>query len=138
MRYFLDTEYNEFGGQLISMGIVSASGKELYFELDTPIIWKPWVEKHVKPLLTGPVVSREAAQKMMQFYFGSDATTPIIYCDWPADIQHFCDMQDLNMGNRWGVNRWEFILQGKMETKPGNPHHALSDAHALRKVWLGL
>lgn len=137
MRYFLDTEFNEFGGELISLGLVSASGKELYFELDTPITWRPWVEQHVKPLLTGPKVGREVAQKTLAAYFITDASTPVIICDWPADIAHFCSLLDLGFGKRLGVNRWEFILQDiNSTTKPDTPHHALSDARALRKSWL--
>src|SRR5882762_8527398 len=49
-RYFLDTEFNEFGGSLISLALVGADGRELY--VSTPCK-KPsaWVKKNVIPII---------------------------------------------------------------------------------------
>ena len=51
MRYFLDTEYNGWGGALISLALVPDDGEELYLTLaiDDPIL--AWVERHVVPYL---------------------------------------------------------------------------------------
>lgn len=135
MKYWLDTEFNEQGGELISMGIVAEDGRELYFEL--PIAeeaWKPWVRANVKPLLTETPMAKETAQKWLARFFVGDGE-PHICCDWPADIAHLCTMLDLGDGKRLGANRWTFELRGKLGAKSDTPHHALSDARSIRDVW---
>ena len=51
VRYFLDTEYNGFGGSLLSLALVPEDGDELYLTLksDEPIV--EWVDRHVIPYL---------------------------------------------------------------------------------------
>lgn len=134
MKYFLDTEFNEQDGALISLALVDEQGHELYFEVPLREPWKPWVSEHVKPKLTGPLVDYQFAQLALQAYFAED-DAPIIICDWPADIAHLCHLLDLGQGRRMGASRWEFILQGQMNTSPEIPHHALSDARALKVSW---
>ena len=51
MRYFLDTEYNGIGGELLSLALVPDYGDELYLTLrnsDPPL---DWVERHVVPFV---------------------------------------------------------------------------------------
>ena len=51
MRYFLDTEYDGFGGPLISLALVPEDGgEELYLVLDQDAT-DPWVERNVIPFL---------------------------------------------------------------------------------------
>jgi len=50
VRYFLDTEYNGFGGALLSLALVPEDGSEEFYvtlQCDVPI--DPWVERHVMP-----------------------------------------------------------------------------------------
>ena len=51
MRYFLDTEFNGFGGALLSLALVPEDGQEFYvtLECDDPVF--PWVERNVVPYL---------------------------------------------------------------------------------------
>nr|MBA4771246.1 hypothetical protein [Sphingobium sp.] len=52
MRYFLDTEFNGFGGTLISVALVPEHGdQEFYVSLPLPDEIEPWVAKHVIPYL---------------------------------------------------------------------------------------
>ena len=51
MRYFLDTEYNGWGGALLSLALVPDDGEELYLTLDWSGALDPWVEKNVTPYL---------------------------------------------------------------------------------------
>src|SRR3546814_5579366 len=52
MRYFLDTEYNGFGGELISLALVPEHGdQEYYAVLPLPDEIHPWVERNVVPYL---------------------------------------------------------------------------------------
>ena len=51
MRYFLDTEYNGWGGALLSLALVPDDGEELYLTLDWDGPLEEWVERHVVPYL---------------------------------------------------------------------------------------
>ena len=51
MRYFLDTEFNGFGGALLSLALVPEDGDEFYVTLDCPDPLDPWVERNVIPYL---------------------------------------------------------------------------------------
>ena len=52
MRYFLDTEYDGFGGRLISLALVGESGgDEFYVVIDGEPVRDAWVERHVMPFL---------------------------------------------------------------------------------------
>ena len=53
MRYFLDTEYNGFGGALMSLALVPEDDaqEEFYTVLSPPARIEPWVERHVVPYL---------------------------------------------------------------------------------------
>ena len=51
MRYFLDTEYNGWGGALLSLALVPDDGEELYLTLDWSGPLEEWVERHVVPYL---------------------------------------------------------------------------------------
>ena len=51
MRYFLDTEYNGWGGALLSLALVPDDAEELYLTLDWTGTLEPWVEKYVLPYL---------------------------------------------------------------------------------------
>ena len=45
MRYFLDTEFNGFGGQLLSLALVPEDGgEEFYITLQHDGPFEPWVE----------------------------------------------------------------------------------------------
>ena len=53
MRYFLDCEYNGFGGALLSMALVPEDGgEELYLTFDCAGPIDLWVERNVLPFMT--------------------------------------------------------------------------------------
>ena len=51
LRYFLDTEYNGWGGALLSLALVPDDGEELYLTLDWDGPLEEWVERNVVPYL---------------------------------------------------------------------------------------
>ncbi len=61
MRIAIDCEFNEFGGELISMGLVAEDGREWYEALPCPNPGK-WVEDHVIPILGRKPISKEQFQ----------------------------------------------------------------------------
>ena len=78
MRYFLDTEYNGFGGTLLSLALVPADGSEEFYAVithDGPL--DPWVERNVLPFLDtvpqalrAPHLSRAAAADTILLHKG--------------------------------------------------------------------
>ena len=94
MRYFLDTEYDGWGGALISLALVAESDEELYLVLDHQPS-DPWVQRHVMPFLDSvpeplrsPRLSRAAAAEALAFFLGGDPDV-VIVADWPEDIAQF-------------------------------------------------
>ena len=96
MRYFLDTEYNGFGGALLSLALVPEDGGEEFYvtlECDGPI--DPWVERHVIPFLDmvpeplrSPRLPRQAAAEALAAWLAHDSA-PDIVADWPEDLAQF-------------------------------------------------
>ena len=92
MRYFLDTEYNGFGGALLSLALVpDDGGEEFYVTIahDGPL--DPWVERHVVPFLDmvpaslrSPRLSRDAAAEALASWLQHDPA-PHILAHWPED-----------------------------------------------------
>src|SRR4051812_25108538 len=94
MRYFLDTEYNGWGGALLSLALVSEQGDELYLTLQWEGPLEPWVERHVIPYLdtvpaplVSPRMSRPDAAKAIEHFFAGDHDA-LIVADWPEDIAY--------------------------------------------------
>ncbi|MBU0557078.1 MAG: hypothetical protein KKD64_00400 [Alphaproteobacteria bacterium] len=143
MRYFLDTEYNGFGGALISLALVPEDGdQELYLSLlPIPMPLHPWVEHNVIPYLrhvpTGLdyAVERPNASELLATYLAGDPH-PLIVADWPEDIAHFCTLLMTGPGEMVSVSRVRFELidaTGFSSARNSQvPHNALHDARALR------
>jgi hypothetical protein len=49
VRYFLDTEFNGFGGTLLSLALVPEDGEEFYAIIASDDPLHPWVERNVIP-----------------------------------------------------------------------------------------
>jgi hypothetical protein len=132
---YLDTEFNGFGGELISMALVSPEGHEWYECMDPPkMVWNAWVHENVLPVLGKEPIPkdafRESFKKFIEWF-----DRPQIICDWHTDIMHFCQMLD---GDSWPQSipfegTFKVIQTPTGEPKPEIPHNALSDARALMK-----
>ena len=143
MRYFLDCEYNGFGGALLSLALVPADGgDELYLTFDCadPIV--DWVERNVVPFLGQvpdslklPVMDREQSARAIAMYLGDD-TEPEIIADWPTDIELLCGLLSFAPGLMVPVPDLRFRLLQLGAFSPAEnsavPHNALHDARALR------
>ena len=51
MKYFLDTEFNEFGGELISLALVREDGESIYLVYPDLPEYGAWVKEHVVPII---------------------------------------------------------------------------------------
>lgn len=148
MRYFLDTEFNGFGGALLSLALVPEDGEEFYVTLSCEAALLPWVEQNVAPFLdhvpvglVSPRLSRRDAAIAMSHYLAIDPQ-PVILADWPEDISQFCNLLMTGPGEMVPVpaTTFQLVPLGGFSTAANSavPHNALHDARALKDHILGL
>lgn len=142
MRYFLDTEYDGWGGALISLALVPEDGEELYLTLALGDPLEPWVERHVLPYLdsvpaglVSPRLKRIDAAQMLSHYLAPDPD-PLIVADWPEDIAQIAMLLITGNGDMVACPhlRFEMLRLPGFSTAATSkvPHNALHDARALR------
>lgn len=143
MKYYLDTEFDGFGGKLLSLALVREDGPSVYFVFPTAVmaVTDPWVAENVVPILwdcpEGSESSpKEAATTVAQF-LKSDIN-PVIITDWPADIRYFCELIEFPMGQMAPIASLKFELHRVDAYPSGLPgavqHNAWWDAMALRHL----
>lgn len=138
MRIFCDSEFNGFGGELISFALVpeDSSKPELYLILEQERPYQPWVLINVIPHLgDAQVVDRERAGRTLAAYLRL-FDDPVLVADWPEDLSHMLNL--LLIGPGMMVATPDFRLEyrnfkGFAAAKESQvPHNALWDARALR------
>lgn len=144
MRYFLDTEYNGFGGALLSLALVPEDGgEEFYVTLECEAPLDPWVERHVIPFLDmvpgslkGPRLQRRAAAHALAAWLAHDSV-PDIVADWPEDLAQLSMLLVTGPGQMVAVPSLTLrlaTLHGfSTAANSAVPHNALHDARALRE-----
>ena len=148
MRYFLDTEYNGWGGALLSLALVPEAGEELYLTLDWDCALEDWVERNVIPYLdtvpdalVSTRLSRADAARTIAHYLAGDPE-PVIVADWPEDIAQFNALLIIGPGLIAEVPplTFKFVALSGFSTAANSkvPHNALHDARALKEHVLGL
>lgn len=133
---YIDCEFNEFHGALISMALVSECGKEFYQVLHCADPG-PWVREHVMPVLNAepvprPIFERRLGQYLMQF----DAVHVVV--DWPEDIAHFCQALIVGPGFRLDTPPLTMEVRRDLDAVSAIPHNALADARAIRELAMTL
>lgn len=139
MRYYIDTEFNGTGGQLLSIALVRQDGAHFYEVLHAHELIVPWVKAHVVPHFGQEPVARLQAVKKMQKFLRKDAKdgggAHIFIADWPEDIAHFCSMLLRDHGKRNDPFQFASLLLNLpgFDTAHASrtPHNALADAEAL-------
>ena len=147
MRYFLDTEFNGFGGELMSLALVPEHGdQEYYAVLPLPADVHPWVARNVVPylhsvpdMLDNRIDAITAAHDVAAFLAGD--RDPVIVADWPEDIALFCRLLLTGPAEIADVGsmRFEFLRSPGFSTARNSkvPHNALHDARSWRDFVLG-
>lgn len=132
MKLFLDTEFNGFGGSLISIALVSEAGHEWYQVLNCR---RPtdWVRRNVMPVLNQAPTSPAALRASLRSFFDQFNNVHIV-ADWPEDISHLCRQLVSKKGHQvlTPPMTLELLTIGGVMTTSATPHNALSDARALR------
>jgi len=143
VRYFLDTEYNGFGGALLSLALVPEDGgEEFYVTLECDAALDPWVERHVVPFLdmvpeqlkTSRLPRHVAAGALAAWLAHDEA--PDIVADWPEDLAQLAMLLVTGPGMMQPVPALSlhFVPLPGFSTAAISavPHNALHDARALR------
>lgn len=129
MRIWIDCEFNEFQGELISLALVDEQGREFYESLgcDNP---GAWVAQHVMPIIGKDAISRPVLQDRLQRFL-SDYDRVHIIADWPEDIAHFC--QTLITGPGFRLDTPPLTMEVvRIDASSEIPHNALADARGIR------
>jgi hypothetical protein len=135
MRIFIDCEWNDFKGELISMALVSEHGHEFYevVPCDKP---SEWIAKNVMPILDKAAIPFSEMQWRLQFWLSQFHDVHII-ADWPEDIKHFCDALIVGSGLR--INTPPLTMEVlRIDSESKLPHNALFDARALREKFISI
>lgn len=136
MRYYLDAEFNGFGGPLISIALAPERTDHLSFygavACSQPT---PWVARHVLPVLDIEPIAYAELQWAFADYLSSDAE-PVLIADWPEDIVHAARLLATNDGRRLITSAVSFQLAEVVNFSSAElserPHNAYYDAMALR------
>ena len=137
-RLFLDTEFNGFGGKLISMALVpeSDSRRTFYKEIEMTDQLDPWVRENVVPHLVLIPCSRYEFQQVLAQYLWEVGDCTII-ADWPDDIRYFCESLITGPGECLNLlHNMKFELDFGIEYESLVPHNALHDARAIKEFYL--
>lgn len=131
MRIWIDCEFNEFKGDLISLALVAEDGAEWYRVLTCPNPG-PWVSEHVIPVLVEKPVTRSSFVVSLHLWLKRYDAIHVI-ADWPEDIAHFCESLITGPGMRIDTPPLTMEIRRDLDLVPSEmAHNALADARAIR------
>lgn len=139
MRLFLDTEFNGFGGSLISMALVpeDPTKPEFYKEIEMRDQLHPWVKENVVPHLILVPCTHNQFQNALAQYLWDLHEDVIIIADWPDDIKFFCESLITGPGLMINMfNHVSFQLELGLKYDSVVPHNALHDARGIRQAYI--
>lgn len=156
-RYYLDTEFNSFGGSLISLGIVRHDDPDdnLYLVVPMQDIERmtfeegmdPWIVENILPhLYDGPKMTNirvcsvhQWPQLLGEFIYRGDGP-PQIFVDWPSDAMDFAKLLMTGPGRAVTMeNQTHITILRHIDVYPTSldgavQHNAIWDAMAIRQL----
>lgn len=128
---YLDTEFNGFGGDLISLALAPDNGGDPWYEiLELPKRIDPWVKRNVVPLLNKEPLRPLIFKKSFQTYI-LKFNNPTIICDWFQDAVFFLEL----LRGKDYQHSLDFACNIQVIKTPPNAyvskHNALEDAIIL-------
>lgn len=139
MKFFIDTEFNGFGGKLLSIAIVPEHKNiaEFYCEILMTDQLEPWVKENVVPhMFQSPVTYREFQFALSRYLLNIEQDEIVIVADWPDDIRYFCEALITGPGDRIIMPMHiKFELDLNIKYTSLIPHNALHDARAIRDYY---
>lgn len=140
MKYYLDVEFSDFRGELISLALVGEDGCELHLLTHSLPSTNPWVRENVIPHLfaegTDPTIWRTDLFGVQIAKFLSGDILPIVIADWPDDVRYFCECLITGPGEMVDIPGIRFDIQ-RVDAYPttllgATQHNAMWDARALK------
>ena len=127
---YLDTEFNGFHGELISIALISSvTGKEFYEVLPLPETIHSWVKKNVIPVLNQQPEPFQTIRHRLYHFLKYHDGEPIV-ADWPEDLSHLLNLLCEPDGVSFRLELdLRLIQSGELHSEIH--HNALSDARAL-------
>ncbi|NBO98773.1 MAG: 3'-5' exoribonuclease [Proteobacteria bacterium] len=157
MNFFLDTEFNTYGSNIIpiSLGLVNEKGSELYIEFNPSYSWtaSDWVKENVVPHLkwnngdySAVVPNFLNARELITEFVSAETTNPNFYTwygsyDWVMFAGIFGNMTDLPKGFPMYTRDLKHLvdmlgIEEKLLPKQiGTEHNALEDARWNKEVF---
>lgn len=136
MKLFLDCEFTNFQGHLISMALVAENGDEFYEVVNFSYIdCHPWVMDNVVPILNKDKIPYQDFQRKLSAFLRQYDTIEVI-ADWPEDFYHFTMALLTGPGNMMTVPKLTMTLERRLQYVSANPHNALNDAQAIKAAYL--
>lgn len=154
MRFYFDTEFNGFGGAMLSAGLVREDGESLYLIVpDTRLQeianegFDPWVVQHIIPILHAIPMhvqprylpEEEWGRAFSDFIYPTPDARPQIIIDWPSDAMDFCRLLMTGPGTAVPMsNQTHLTILRHIDVYPTSlegavQHNAWWDAMALRQ-----
>ncbi|MBX3594836.1 3'-5' exoribonuclease [Sphingomonas sp.] len=137
MRYYIDTEFNGSGGQLLSIALVREDGAQFHEALHPHELIVPWVREHVMPQMDREPVDRATMVRKLQKFLRKDGGPFLFVADWPEDLAHFCALLIRDHGKRNDPMSLSCLLVHlpgfDTAAHSARPHNALADAIALKE-----
>lgn len=132
-RLWIDCEFNEFRGDLISLALVDEAGRAFYEVLPCA---NPgtWVAEHVMPILGREPVDKATFQTRLAHYLAAYPAIHVI-ADWPEDVAHFCNALITGPGYRLDTPPLTMEVV-RIDAPSAIPHNALADAIGIRDAML--
>lgn len=136
MTLFLHTELNGFGGQIISLALVSdCKGSDFYAVRALPESPTPWVAQNVLPVLGArPVSDRLLQKKLLDFFYRH--TGEMVVAVWRHDIINFQRLLGEVLGNAHRLDLTMGLVTPPSSLESEVPHNALHEARALMRWYL--
>lgn len=138
MNLFIDCEFNEFGGDLISMALVADNDQEFYevLNLENDEKYGSWVYFNVVPWLNKDPINKQLFQAKLWRFINKWEEVHVI-ADWPDDIKYFCMSLITNPGSAL-LTPPKLTMQVDRDLNTDSSeilHNALSDARAIKESW---
>jgi len=132
MKIWIDTEFNEFRGALISMALIDENGREFYRSVgcESP---GAWVAENVMPIIGIDPIPIQQFQTELQDWLSIYDAIHVI-ADWPEDIQYFCQVLITGPGVRINTPLLTMEVDRSINAPSDLPHNALADVRGIWKV----
>jgi hypothetical protein len=135
MKLFLDCEFTNFQGHLISMALVDENGKSFYEVVNfNEVDCHKWVLDNVLPILLKQPMPYGDFQRGLRTFLRHYDMIEVI-ADWPEDFWHFTQALLTGPGMMMDIPKLTMTMERRLDYVSDIPHNALEDAIAIRKAY---